>query len=167
MADKAKGKVSASILTDNVKSKMSGSLDSGDVSLDVGTGEGWVYVKRNITTTSATLLSTSDDFFGGHEKSDEAGSLSTSDKINLICIKNTGQGSNGTSTSESVMFCLDGGTAAYGIGDGILLNSGECCILKPINTTINDLTIITTSSGGSSAGTGEVVVEVAAVIQNI
>ena len=128
MADKAKGKVSASILTDNVKSKMSGSLYSGDVYLDVCTGEGWVYGKRNITTTSATLLSTSDDFFGGHEKSDEAGSLSTSDKIKWICIIHTGTSNGSSSTTEGIMFCIDGGTAAYGATDGIFLASKECCI---------------------------------------
>ena len=167
MADSAKGKVSASILTDSVKSKISGVINSNDVLLDVGNGEGWVYIKRDVTTTSSTLLSTSDDFFGGHEKSDEAGSLSTSDKIKWICIKHTGTSNGSSSTTEGIMFCIDGGTAAYGATDGIFLASKECCILKPINATINDLTIITVSSSGSSAGTGNVQVEVAAVIQNV
>ena len=60
MADSAKGRISASILLDNIKGKIAGKFDSLNPNLTNATsgGEGWVYAEKNVTAGSVDLIGT-------------------------------------------------------------------------------------------------------------
>jgi hypothetical protein len=168
MADKAVAGINTQILLDKIKTSMNGNYSLTPAALGSSSGDGWIYAEKDVTTSSADLLGTTEDFLGSVTG---AGNIVAGDKIPWIAIKHTGTTDGSTATSEGIMLSLVvGGTAAYNLADGIFLGKNELIVLKIPNVTVADLHAITvTSSGGkpTSAGSGSVRVRVAAVITNV
>ena len=134
MADKGIASLSASVFMDDIKSAMGGSLsyepkDSSDK---------WVFAELNVSTSSADLLTTSHDYLGTTD------AVATGDKIHWICIKNLSE----TST-DGICVVLDAGTAAWDVGDGIIIGAGEMTVIKAPNTTVADLHGISVTMDGT------------------
>ena len=168
MADNAKGRVSASILLDSIKSKFTGSLDfTIGTALATSSGQGWIYAVKDVGTSSTDLLGTTEDYLG---YATGAAAVDTADKVLWICIQHTGTTNGTTSTDEGIVLCLDGGTAAHNLVDGIFIDSGETMIFKAPNTTVANLHAISVNVSNalpSSDGDGTVRVKIAAVLLNM
>ena len=155
MADKAKSRISASVLMDTIKTKMVGNL----LSIPKDIGDKWVYAEIEVNA-SANLLSTANDFLVSGV------ALATGDKFVWIALKNT----SGTST-DGICFSLNGGTAAYNLADGIFLGAGEMICLKINHVTLENLhaasvTMSATYGFPSSANSDAVTVQVAAIVDD-
>ena len=167
MADKAITGTNVQVLLDTIKTNMSGNYDLSPATLASSSGDGWIYAEKDVTTSSGDLLATTEDFLGSVTG---AGAIATGDKIPWIAIKHTGTSDGSTATSEGVVLCTDGGTAAYDLVDGIYLSSGELVVLKIPNTTVANFHVVTVaeSSGKpSGAGSGNVRVRIAAILTNV
>lgn len=168
MADNARGRVSASILPDNIKSKFTGNLDfTISTTIAASSGQGWIYAEKEVGTSgSADLIEVTDDYLS----SDFDGIVAVGDKVLWLCIQHTGTTNGTTTTDEGIMLCFDADTVVYTLADGIFIDSGETMILKAPNTTIANLHARTcaVSNGLPSAdGSGNARVKIAAILQNV
>ena len=165
MANNGIGSSTASILPDEVKATLTGAC-----TYTPATGEKWIYKQASISTSSADIFASTDEFFGNSAASDSA---ATADKIKWIAIKHTGT-SNGTlSTSESVLLSQATGTVAYNgttTASTILIEPNDLFVAKFNGTTIADLharTATMTGQSPSGDGTGTVLVYVAVIVEDV
>ena len=157
MADKASSSLSASILLDEIKASMSGSLtyepaDSNDK---------WVFAEVAVGNGASTdLLDTGDSYLGSSTQ------VATGDSVKWICIKNLS-----STATEGVAVDLITGTAAFDLKGVNIVGAGEMIILKPQNTTVADLharscTMDGTYGYSTAQGSATVVVQVAAILDD-
>ena len=169
MSDKAIANTNVEILLDNIKSNMTGSLNYDiTTALAASSGEGWIYAEKDVTTTSASLLATTEDYLGSVTG---AGTAHGNDKINWIAIKHTGTVNGTIPTNNGVMLSADNATVVYTTADGIYLSPNELIVLKLPNTIVTNFTCITVSENGSglptAAGTTNARVLIAAILTNV
>tara|TARA_Y100000401_G_C8311959_1_gene220264 strand:- start:649 stop:1164 length:516 start_codon:yes stop_codon:yes gene_type:complete len=171
MADSAKGRMSASVLLDSIKTKMSGKFDYLNPNLTNATsgGEGWIYAEKNVTTSSADLIGTTESFLG---PSTTAADVASGDKVKYLVIEHTGytDSTMGVSTTEGILLAFDGVALANDTPDALLIESGEIFMLKAPNTTVDNLHARTcVVSAGAPIGNGSktAYVKIAAIIQNV
>ena len=93
-------------------------------------------------------------------------SITTSDKVKFLFIKNTGTTDGSSSTDESVMLVLDGSTVAHGTTNAIEISSGESWYAKLPNTTVGDLHAIS-ADPDQTVGGGNVQCIVAAILDDV
>ena len=93
--------------------------------------------------------------------------VTTSDKVKFLFIKNTATTDGSTTSDESIYVCFDGGTAAYNLGDAIEIGAGESWYGKLPNTTVGDIHAISGDSGASSAGEASVTCMVIAILDDV
>ncbi len=167
MADKATGNISSSIMSDFAKMTLGGTLsyepaDSGDK---------WIYLETIVDGTTSLLIQAGAEYNKRYGRTDEAETATaTGDIVRWIAVKNTGTTDGSTSTSSGVVLSLEG-AAAYNNTDGIFIDSGEVVIFKTAATTLNTLSAIsvTVTSGApaSQSSPGDVVVQVAAILDDV
>ena len=97
----------------------------------------------------------------------ETESISVSDRVKFLFIKNTGTTDGSTTTDESVMLVFDGSTVAYSSLNAVEIGAGESWFVKLPNTPVDYLHCITADSNGSSAGEGYVQCIIAAIIDDV
>ena len=155
MANKGTSRMRANILLDTIKSKMNGHLTA--IPKDIG--DKWVYAEVSVNS-SGDLLTTGNDFL-------ESGApLATDDTVEWIAIKNTS-----TTATEGICICLDGGTAAFDLPDGIFIGAGEMICLKINKVTLANLHAASITMNEfygytTSASSTAVTVQVAAIIDD-
>ena len=97
--------------------------------------------------------------------------VTTSDKVKFLFIKNTATTDGSTTSNESIYLCFDGGTAAYNLKGINVIGPGEMIILKPQLTTVADLHLrsctVDTNGKVTAQGTAEVTVQVAAILDDV
>tara|TARA_R100001594_G_scaffold51678_1_gene85151 strand:- start:23105 stop:23581 length:477 start_codon:yes stop_codon:yes gene_type:complete len=158
MADKAIANLSCSIFMDNVRSGMSGSFDYEPKDAN----DKWLYAQVSVDNTASTdLLDTGDSYLGKFAQ------VSLSDKVQWIAIKNTS-----SVATEGVAIDLITGTAAYDLKGINIIGAGEMIMLKPVNTTVQDLharscTLDGTYGYATAQGSATVVVQVAAILDDV
>ena len=165
MANKGIGSTTVSMLPDEVKTTLSGACTYTPL-----TGEKWVYKQATISTSSADIFETTDEFFGNTTASD---GIATGDKIKWIAIKHTGTTNGTSSTSESVLLSQATGAVAYNgttTASTILIEPNDLFVAKFNGTTVADLHARTATMAGQSPngdGTGSVLVYVAVIVEDV
>ena len=159
------GSISASVFVDKVKSHFSGNLDW----VTKTTSDKWIYSEHNVTTTGTVDMITTGEMFMGSSTTAAAG-----DKIQWIAIKHTETSDGATTTTESILITPTAATPAFNGGTataGILIEPGELFVAKFPLTTIADLHGITCNvnptTGGLTAGVGNVRVHIAALLKDV
>ena len=110
MADDATISLTATILPDEISKTISGSMT---VTPD-DANDKWYYKLTAVTTTSADLIAGRFIDYTAVDQDTDMTAVSTSDKVKFLFIKNT-------STADGIVICLDGGTAANDLADGIFI----------------------------------------------
>ena len=131
--------------------------------------EKWFYSIINVPHNTGAV-----DLISGAFVSNSAGiatgsttaSITTSDKVKFLFIKNTGTTDGSTSTDESVMLVLDGSTVAHGTTNAIEISSGHSWFAKLPNTTVGDLHAIS-ADPDQTVGGGNVQCIVAAILDDV
>ena len=93
-------------------------------------------------------------------------SITTSDKVKFLFIKNTGTTDGSTSTDESVMLVLDGSTVAHGTTNAIEISASHSWFAKLPNTTVGDLHA-KSADPDQTVGGGNVQCIVAAILDDV
>ena len=165
MADKALGNISLSIGSDFAKQAMAGSLNY----TPANAGDKWVYLETIVDGTSSILIQAGAEYNKRYGRTDEAETVTaTGDIVRWIAVKNTGTTDGSTTTDEGVVLSLED-AAAHDNTDGIFIDSGEIVCFKTAATTLNTLAAISvnvTSGAPSSAGDGDVLVQIAAILDD-
>ena len=166
MADAATMTIKAVLLPDEIQTTLKDltfSYTPADAS------EKWFYGIINVRfNTGSTDLITGEFLSNsaGKATGSTTATISTSDKIKFLFIKNTGTTDGSTSTDESIMLVLDGSTVAHGSTNAIEISSGESWYTKLPNTTIGDLHAIS-ADPDQTVGGGNVQCIVAAIIDDV
>ena len=166
MADKGIANLSASILPDNIKTRLSGALTyEPSATLAASSGEGWVYLEPLATSSSTALITTSHDYLTGVSGT----AVAAGDLIRWICIEHTGTTDGTTKTEEGVVIGLNH-AAGYDAEEMILLEPNEMIVLKVPNLEVEELLFRTcTVAGGvpQANGSGNAQLKIAAILNNI
>ena len=165
MADAATMTLEAVILPDEIQKTLS---DLTFAYTPADANDKWYYKLVNVTTSSGNLIAGNflQNSAGINVGSSEA-TVSISDKVKFIFIKNTGTTDGSTSTDDSIYIVLDGGTAAYTSTDAIEIGAGESWYGKLTNTLVGNLNAITGDANASSTGDGSAQCVVAAIIDDV
>ena len=169
MSDKAITSMNVEILPKSIRNHMTGELNLDIIDeIAASSGDGWVYAEKTIAISdgSQNLIEVTDDYI----KTDFDGVVAVGDKIPWIVIKHTGTVDGHGPTNNGILFCADGGTAAYNLADGIYLSPGEMIVLKLPNTTVDNFHCIPvkdTNGKPTAAGTGNVFIKFAAILTNV
>jgi len=169
--DAAKSNLSASILFDEIKSRLSGTLDY----VPADNSEKWIYKKITVGSTPSSLFNSNDEFLGNINSAD---SLTNDDKVLWLAMKHSGvSGINSAKTKEGVMVNYAGsskpplynGTSGNN-QNNIFLIPDELYIAKFNGVTISDLqagTCRLTNYKPSAVGLSNVLIHVAALIDGV
>ena len=168
MADAGTISLSATILPDEIQKTLTGlsaTFTPGDAN------DKWFYGLINVTNSSTDLIAGKFlQLATGTDTGSSPASISTADLVKFLFIKNTGTSIGALVSVESIVICLDGGTAAYNLVDGIEIGAGEAWYGKLPNTTVGNLHAIsvdTNMAGSGSAGEADVQCIVAAIIDDV
>ena len=154
MADAASVSIQATLLPDEIASTLSGSIS---VSPD-DANDKWYYKLTSVTTTSADLIAGYFLDYTAVDQDTAPTAVHTADKIKFLFIQNT-------SSADGIVICLDGGTAANDLADGIFIGPSETFCARLPNVTVANLHAI--SSDIADAGDASANVIVAALIDDV
>ena len=158
MADVATGTTTASVFMDDLKLSLTGSFSYGPKDAN----DKWVFAEVAVDNSASTdLLDTGDSYLGSSTQ------VAATDKVLWICIKNTS-----STASEGVAIDIITGTAAYDLKGINLIGAGEMIMLKPQNTTVEDLharscTLDGTYGYANDQGSATVTCQVAAILDDV
>ena len=147
MADSAYITVTATMLPDEIAKKISGSMT---VAPD-DANDKWYYKLTACTTTSTDLIA---GYFTDYTAVDDdtaPTAITTSDKVRFLFVQNT-------SSDDGVYLCFDGGTAANDLVDGLFIGAEETWFGQLPNTTVGNLTAISSDIDGTGDATVNVLV---------
>ena len=167
MADAATMTIKAVLLPDEIQTTLK---DLTFAYTPADASDKWFYGIINVPHNTGGV-----DLISGAFLSNSAGkatgsttaTITTSDKVRFLFIKNTATSDGSTSSDESIYVCFDGGTAAYNLGDAIEIGAGESWYGKLPNTTVGDIHAISGDSGASSAGEASVTCMVIAILDDV
>ena len=154
MADAASVSIQATLLPDEIASTLSGSIS---VSPD-DANDKWYYKLTSVTTTSADLIAGYFLDYTAVDQDTAPTAVHTADKIKFLFIQNS-------SSADGIVICLDGGTAANDLADGIFIGPSETFCARLPNVTVANLHAI--SSDIADAGDASANVIVAALIDDV
>ena len=154
MADDASVSFQATILPDEIAKTLTGTMT---VTPD-DANDKWYYKLTSITTTSADLIAGRFLDYTAVDQDTDQTAVSTSDKVKFLFIQNT-------SSADGIYICLDGGTAANDLVDGIFIGPSQTFVGRFPNTTVGNIHAI--SSDIADAGDASVTAIVCALIDDV
>ena len=166
MADDATMTIKAVLLPDEVQATLK-DLTFSYTPADAN--DKWFYSIINVPHNTGAVDLISGVFISnsaGKATGSTTATISTSDKVKFLFIKNTGTTDGSSTTDESVMLVLDGSTVAHSSTNAIEISSGESWYAKLPNTTIRDLHAIS-ADPDQTVGGGNVQCIVAANIDDV
>ena len=154
MADAASVSIQATLLPDEIASTLSGSIS---VSPD-DANDKWYYKLTSVTTTSADLIAGYFLDYTAVDQDTAPTAVHPADKIKFLFIQNT-------SSADGIVICLDGGTAANDLADGIFIGPSETFCARLPNVTVANLNAISSDIADSGDASANVIV--AALIDDV
>ena len=154
MADAASVTIQATILPDEIAKTLTGTMS---VSPD-DANDKWYYKLTAVTTTSADLIAGRFLDYTAVDQDTDQTAVSTSDKVKFLFLQNT-------SSADGVYVCLDGGTAANDLADGLFIGPSQTWFGRLPNTTVANIHAISSDIGDAGDATANVIV--AALIDDV
>ena len=154
MADAASVSIQATLLPDEIASTLSGSISGSPDDAN----DKWYYKLTSVTTTSADLIAGYFLDYTAVDQDTAPTAVHANDKLKFLFIQNT-------SSADGIVICLDGGTAANDLADGIFIGPSETFCARLPNVTVANLHAI--SSDIADAGDASANVIVAALIDDV
>ena len=147
MADAATITVTATMLPDEIAKTISGTMT---VTPD-DANDKWYYKLTSCTATSTDLIAGSFLDYTAVDDDTAPTAITTSDKVRFLFVQNT-------STGDGVYLCFDGGAAANDVVDGVFIGAEETWFGQLPNTTVGNLTAISSDIDGTGDATVNVLV---------
>jgi hypothetical protein len=142
------------MLPDEIATTLSGSMT---VTPD-DANDKWYYKLTACTATSTDLIAGAFLDYTAVDDDTAPTAVHTDDKVKFLFVQNT-------STTDGVMLCFDGGTAAYNLVDGVFIGPSQTWFGRLPNTTVANLHAI--SSDIADAGDATANLIVAALIDDV
>ena len=154
MADAASVSIQATVLPDEIAKTFAGTIT---VTPD-DANDKWYYKLTSITTTSADLIAGNFTDYTAVDQDTAPTAVNTADKVKFLFIQNT-------STTDGIVICLDGGTAANDLADGIFIGPSETFCARLPTVTVANLHAI--SSDIADAGDASATAIVCALLDDV
>jgi hypothetical protein len=147
MADAATITVSATMLPDEIATTLSGSMT---VTPD-DANDKWYYKLTACTTTSTNLIAGAFLDYTAVDDDTAPTAIHADDKVKFLFVQNT-------SSTDGVVLCFDGGTAAYNLVDGVFIGPSQTWFGRLPNTTVDNLHAISSDIGDAGDATANLIV---------
>ena len=154
MADAATITVTAIMLPDEIAKTISGSM----IVTPDDVNDKWYYKLTACTTTSTNLIAGTFLDYTAVDDDTAPTAVNAADKVKFLFVQNT-------STTDGVVVCFDGGTAAYNLVDGVFIGPSQTWFGRLPNTTVENLHAISSDIG--DVGDATVNLIVAALIDDV
>ncbi len=135
MADDATISLNATVLPDEISKTIAGSVTITPADAN----DKWYYKLTSVSNSSTDLIAGYFIDYTAVDHDTAPTAVATGDKVKFLFIKNT-------STADGIVICLDGGTAANDLADGIFIGPGQSWFGKLPNATVADIHAISSSS---------------------
>jgi hypothetical protein len=142
------------MLPDEIATTLSGSMT---VTPD-DANDKWYYKLTACTATSTDLIAGAFLDYTAVDDDTAPTAVHTDDKVKFLFVQNT-------STTDGVMLCFDGGTAAYNLVDGVFIGPSQTWFGRLPNTTVANLHAISSDIGDAGDATANLIV--AALIDDV
>ena len=137
-ADRATISVSASLLPDEIKTSVGGTIIY-DID-DLGNNNKWAYSLTIVGASSEDALLASVPFLGqGTSEEGATATVNGTDDVVFFFIKHSGTTDGSTSTTANLHIHLSGGTATGSAVGDIVIKPNECFFARLGNTEIDDI----------------------------
>ena len=147
MADAATISVTATMLPDEIAKTISGSMTVTPTDAN----DKWYYKLTGITTTSAQLIAGSFTNYTAIAPATGHTAITTSDKVRFLFVQNQSSG-------DGLYLCFDGQTAVNTGVDMAFVGASETWFAQLPNTTVGNLTAISSDIDGTGDATVNVLV---------
>ena len=147
MADAATISVTATMLPDEIAKTISGSMTVTPTDAN----DKWYYKLTALTTTSAQLIAGSFLNYTAIAPATGHTAITTSDKVRFLFVQNQSSG-------DGLYLCFDGGTAVNSGVDMAFVGASETWFAQLPNTTVGNLTAISSDIDGTGDATVNVLV---------
>ena len=140
-ADKATVNISASLLPDEIKTSVGGTI-TYDLN-DVGDNNKWAYSLTIIGNSNEDALLASVPFLGqGTAEEGATATVNGTDDVVFFFIKHTGTADGSTANTDNLFLNLSAGDPSGGgaVGD-IIIGANECFFARLSNTEIDDINV--------------------------
>ena len=154
MADDAIVSTTVTVLPDEIAKNFTGSMSVAPADAN----DKWYYKLTTISTTSGDLIAGNFTDYTAVAAASAPSAVATGDKVKFLFIQNQ-------STSDGIVLCLDGGTAAHDLVDGIFIEIGQTFTGRFPNVTVGNLHAV--SADIDSAGEASVTAIVCALIDDV
>jgi len=154
MADAATITVTATMLPDEIAKTISGSMT---VTPD-DANDKWYYKLTACTATSTNLIAGAFLDYTAVDDDTAPTAVDAADKVKFLFVQNT-------STTDGVVLCFDGGTAAFNLVDGVFVGPSQTWFARLPNTTVDNLHAISSDIGDAGDATANIIV--AALIDDV
>ena len=147
MADAATISVTATMLPDEIAKTITGSMTVTPTDAN----DKWYYKLTACTTTSTDLIA---GYFTDYTAVDDdtaPTAITTSDKVRFLFVQNVG-------ATDGIYLCFDGQTAVNSGVDMLFIGASETWFGQLPNTTVGNLTCISSVIAGTGSGTTNVIV---------
>ena len=147
MADAATISVTATMLPDEIAKTITGSMTVTPTDAN----DKWYYKLTALTTTSAQLIAGTYLNYTGIAPATAHTSITTSDKVRFLFVQNQSSG-------DGLYLCFDGQTAVNTGVDMAFVGASETWFAQLPNTTVGNLTAISSDIDGTGDATVSVLV---------
>ena len=147
MADSASITVTATLLPDEIAKTISGSMTVTPTDAN----DKWYYKLTALTTTSAQLIAGTYLNYTGIAPATAHTSIATGDKVRFLFVQNQSSG-------DGLYLCFDGATAVNSGVDMAFVGASETWFGQLPNTTVGNLTCISSVIAGTGSGTTNAIV---------
>ena len=154
MADAATISVTATMLPDEIAKTISGSM----IVTPDDANDKWYYKLTACTTTSTNLIAGAFLDYTAVDDDTAPTAVNAADKVKFLFVQNT-------STTDGVVVCFDGGTAAFNLVDGVFIGPSQTWFGRLPNTTVENLHAISSDIGDAGDATANLIV--AALIDDV
>ena len=147
MADAATITVTATMLPDEIAKTISGSMT---VTPD-DANDKWYYKLTACTATSTNLIAGAFLDYTAVDDDTAPTAVDAADKVKFLFVQNT-------STTDGVVLCFDGGTAAFNLVDGVFVGPSQTWFARLPNSTVDNLHAISSDIGDAGDASASVIV---------
>ena len=147
MADAATISVTATMLPDEIAKTITGSMTVTPTDAN----DKWYYKLTALTTTSAQLIAGTYLNYTGIAPATAHTSIATGDKVRFLFVQNQSSG-------DGLYLCFDGQTAVNSGVDMLFIGASETWFGQLPNTTVGNLTAISSALATTGSGTTNVIV---------
>ena len=147
MADAATIQVTATMLPDEIAKTITGSMTVTPTDAN----DKWYYKLTSITTTSADLIAGNYTNYTAIAATTGHTAVTTSDKVRFLFVQNQSSG-------DGLYLCFDGATAVNTGVDMAFVGASETWFAQLPNTTVGNLTAISSDIDGTGDATVNVLV---------